>query len=205
MRIGYSRVSTVDQDPELQIRALEDAHCDRIYTDHASGNARKRPELDRLFETLRAGDTLVVWRFDRLGRSVSHLVQLIEQLHAKQIELTSLTEGIDTKTPIGEAMFTIFAAVAQMERQLNSERTRAGIAKHRKNKNRWGASSKFHDPDTVKLAMSLLRDGGLSKPQIARQIGVCTSTLYRWFPSGDPDNFQKTPTFHRRQRQKARR
>ena len=205
MRIGYARVSTVDQDPELQIAALKDARCDRIYTEHASGNSRNRPELDRLFESLRAGDTLVVWRFDRLGRSVSHLVQLVEQLHAKQIELTSLTEGIDTKTPIGEAMFTIFAAVAQMERQLNSERTRAGIAKLRKNNNRWGASSKFHNPDNVELVRSLLRDGSLSKPKIARQIGVCTSTLYRWFPGGDPDNFQPTPTFHRRQRQKAQR
>ena len=204
MRIGYARVSTVDQDPEMQISALKDARCARIFTDHAPGNARKRPELYRLFETLRTGDTLVVWRFDRLGRSVSHLVQLVEQLHAKQIELTSLTEGIDTKTPIGEAMFTIFAAVAQMERQLNSERTRAGIAKHRKNKNRWGATSKFHNPDIVKLAASLLRDGSLSKPKIARQIGVCTSTLYRWFPCGDPDNFQATPTFHRRQKQRAR-
>ncbi|MYA78929.1 MAG: recombinase family protein, partial [Acidobacteriia bacterium] len=113
MRIGYSRVSTVDQDPELQIAALNDARCDRVYTEHASGNSRKRPEFDRLFESLRPGDTLVVWRFDRLGRSVSHLVQLIEQLHARQIELTSLTEGIDTTTPIGEALFTIFAAVAQ--------------------------------------------------------------------------------------------
>ena len=74
MRIGYARVSTVDQNPELQIAALKDAGCDRIYTEHASGNARKRPELDRLFESLRAGDTLVVWRFDRLGRSVSNLV-----------------------------------------------------------------------------------------------------------------------------------
>ena len=99
MRLGYARVSTADQKPELQISALKDAHCDRIYTDHASGSSRKRPELDRLFEALRAGDTLVVWRFDRLGRSVSHLVQIVDQLRNKHIELISLTEGIDTKTP----------------------------------------------------------------------------------------------------------
>ena len=205
MRIGYARVSTVDQDPELQITALKDARCDRVYTEHAAGNARKRPELDRLFEALRAGDTLVVWRFDRLGRSVSHLLKLVEQLRSLEVELVSLTEGIDTNTAIGEAMFTIFAAVAQMERQLNSERTRAGITKHVKNGNRWGGSSKFHNPDNVELARSLLRDGSLPKTKIARRIGVSTVTLYRWFPGGEADNFQPTPTFHRRQRQKARR
>ena len=203
MRIGYARVSTVDQNPELQIAALKDAGCDRIYTEHASGNARKRPELDRLFESLRAGDTLVVWRFDRLGRSVSNLVSLVEQLRTKYVELTSLTEGIDTNTPIGEAVFTIIAAFSQMERQLVSERTRAGVASHRKNGNRWGASSKFHDPENVELARSLLREGTLPKATIARRIGVHPVTLYRWFPGGEADNFQPTPTFHRRQKQRA--
>ncbi len=204
MRIGYARVSTVDQNPGMQIAALKDARCDRVYTEHAAGNARNRPELDRLFEALRAGDTLVVWRFDRLSRSVSHLVKLVEQLRSLEVELVSLTEGIDTNTAIGEAMFTIFAAVAQMERQLNSERTRAGISKHVKNGNRWGGSSKFHDPEIVELARSLLREGTLPKTKIARRIGVSTVTLYRWFPGGEADNFQPTPTFHRRQRQKAR-
>ena len=203
MRIGYARVSTVDQNPELQIDVLKDARCDRIYTEHASGIARKRPELDRLFESLRAGDSLIVWRFDRLGRSVSHLVKLVEQLRSLQVELVSLTEGIDTKTPIGEAVFTIFAAFAQMERQLNSERTRAGITKHVKNGNRWGGASKFHDPETVELARSLLREGTLPKTKIARRIGVHPVTLYRWFPGGEADNFRDTPTYHRRQKQRA--
>ena len=205
MRIGYARVSTVDQNPELQIAALKDAGCDRIYTEHASGNARKRPELDRLFESLRAGDTLVVWRFDRLGRSVSNLVSLVEQLRSKNVELTSLTEGIDTNTPIGEAVFTIIAAFSQMERQLVSERTRAGVASHRKNGNRWGASSKFHNPENVELARSLLREGTLPKATIARRIGVHPVTLYRWFPGGEADNFTPTPTYHRRQKQRAQR
>ena len=203
MRLGYARVSTVDQNPELQIDALKAAGCQQIYTDHASGSSRKRPQLDRLLEVLRADDTLVVWRFDRLGRSVSHLVQLVDQLRRKHVELISLTEGIDTNTPIGEAVFTIIAAFAQMERQIMSERTRSGIAAHRKNKNRWGASSKFHDPENVKLACSLLREGTLSKAKIARRIGVSTVTLYRWFPGGEADNFRPTPTFHRRQRQRA--
>ena len=200
MRIGYARVSTVDQNPELQIEALTNANCERIYTEHASGISIKRPELDRLFEALRAGDVLIVWRFDRLGRSVSHLVKLVEQLRSMQVELISLTEGIDTKTPIGEAVFTIIAAFAQMERQLNSERTRAGIAKVRKNNRRWGKSSKFHNPDNVELVRSLLRDGRLSKARIARQLGVHPATIYRWFPGGEADNFTPTETYHRRQK-----
>ena len=203
MRIGYARVSTVDQNPELQIDALKDAGCERIFTEHVGGNARKRPQLDRLFETLRAGDTFVVWRFDRLGRSVSNLVSIVERLRSLDVKIVSLTEGIDTETPIGEAMFTIVAAFSQMERQLMSERSRAGIAAHRKNNNRWGASSKFHDPENVELARSLLREGTLSKAKIARRIGVHPVTLYRWFPGGEADNFQPTPTFHRRQRRRA--
>ena len=204
MRIGYARVSTVDQNPELQIDALKDAGCKRIYTEHASGVSRIRPELDRLFESLRVGDTLVVWRFDRLGRSVSNLVKLIERLRSLEVALVSLTEGIDTNTPMGEAMFTIIAAFSQLERQILSERSRAGIASHRKNGNRWGKPSKFHDPEIVELARSLLREGTLSKAKIARRIGVHPVTLYRWFPGGEADNFQPTPTFHRRQRQRAR-
>ncbi len=203
MRIGYARVSTVDQNLQLQIDALNDAGCDRIYTEHASGVSRIRPELDRLFDSLRAGDTLVVWRFDRLGRSVSSLVNLIMRLRSLRVEIDSLTEGIDTNTPIGEAMFTIIAAFSQMERQILSERSRAGIAAHRKNGNRWGASSKFHDPENVELARSLLREGTLSKTKIARRIGVHPVTLYRWFPGGEADNFQPTPTFHRHQKKRA--
>ena len=205
MRLGYARVSTVDQNLQLQIDALNDARCERIYTEHASGVSRIRPELDRLFDSLRAGDTLVVWRFDRMGRSVSNLVSLVEKLQSMQVELISLTEGIDTSTPIGEAMFTIIAAFSQMERQILSERSRAGIASHRKNGNRWGKPSKFHNPDNVELARSLLREGTLSKAKIARRIGVHPVTLYRWFPGGEADNFQPTPTYHRRQKQRAQR
>jgi len=190
MRIGYARVSTVDQNPELQIRALEQAQCERIYTESASGISRSRPEFDRLFDSLRAGDTLIVWRFDRLGRSVSHLVNLVERLHAKKVELQSLAEGIDTGSAMGEVVFTVIAAFAQMERRLISERTRAGIAAARQHKRRWGKPSKFHDPETVKLAQSLLREGSLSKAEIARRIDIHPSTLYRWFPGGEADSFQ---------------
>ena len=193
MRIGYARVSTIDQDPKLQIRALEQSHCERIYTEQASGASRKRPELERLFESLRTGDTLVVWRFDRLGRSVSHLVEVVERLRSRGVGLESLTEGIDTNSVAGEAVFTVIAAFAQKERRLISERTRAGIAAARKNNRPWGKKSKFHDPETVKLVKALLREGSLSKADIARKIGVHPCTFYRWFPGGEADVFTPNP------------
>ena len=204
MRIGYARVSTVDQNLQLQIDALEMTPAAIASTPNTLPESPGYdPELDSLFDSLRAGDTLVVWRFDRLGRSVSSLVNLIMRLRSLRVEIVSLTEGIDTNTPIGEAMFTIIAAFSQMERQILSERSRAGIAAHRKNGNRWGASSKFHDPENVELARSLLREGTLSKTKIARRIGVHPVTLYRWFPGGEADNFQPTPTFHRHQKKRA--
>ena len=193
MRIGYARVSTIDQDPALQIRALDEARCEQIFTDHASGASRSRPQLERLFDVLRAGDTLVVWRFDRLGRSVSHLVEIVERLRARGVALESLTEGIDTNSPAGEAVFTVIAAFAQMERRLISERTRAGIAAARRNNRPWGKKSKFHDPETVRLVQSLLREGSLSKADIARKIGVHRGTFYRWFPGGEADSFKPHP------------
>ena len=190
MRIGYARVSTIDQDPKLQIRALDQARCERIFTDNASGASRSRPQLERLFDSLRAGDTLVVWRFDRLGRSVSHLVDIVERLRSRGVGLESLTEGIDTNSVAGEAVFTV---IAQMERRLISERTRAGIAAARKNNRPWGKKSKFHDPETVKLVKALLREGSLSKADIARKIGVHPCTFYRWFPGGEADIFTPNP------------
>ena len=127
-------------------------------------------------------DTLVVWRFDRLGRSVSHLVEIIEQLRAREVSLESLTEGIDTNSPAGEAVFTVIAAFAQMERRLISERTRAGIAAARKNNRPWGKKSKFHNPETVKLVKALLREGSLSKADIARKIGRPSRNLLPLVP-----------------------
>ena len=202
MRIGYARVSTVDQDPALQIRALDEARCERIFTDHASGASRSRPQLDRLFDSLRGGDTLVVWRFDRLGRSVSHLVDVVNRLHTRNVALESLTEGIDTNSAAGEAVFTVIAAFAQMERRLISERTSAGIAAARRNKRHWGRTSKFHDPETVKTVQALLREGSLSKAAIARRIGVHPCTFYRWFPGGEADSFQPSDMLRRMRKAK---
>ena len=121
-------MSAVDPDPALQIAALEAAGVERLYTDRLPGNAAERPGLERALDALRPGDTLVCWRLDRLGRSVVHLPQLADDLRQRDVELRSLTEGIDTRAPAGEAYFTIMAVMTQMERRLNSGRTKAGIA-----------------------------------------------------------------------------
>ena len=137
MLIGYARVSTIDQNPALQLDALQAAGVERLYADRASGLIEQRPKLQRALDAFRRGDPLVCWRLDRLGRSVAHLL-LAEELRNRGVELRSLTEGIDTSTPAGEADMTIIAAMAPMERRLLSERTRAGVAAARRREGRWG-------------------------------------------------------------------
>jgi DNA invertase Pin-like site-specific DNA recombinase len=125
--IGYGRVSIASQDLALQRDALERAGCGRIYADTGSGSIRHRPELDACFDYLRAGDTLVVWRLDRLGRSLRHLIETIGELERREIGFRSLTEGLDTTTAAGRLTMHIFAALAEFERALVVERTRAGL------------------------------------------------------------------------------
>lgn len=126
---GYARVSTQDQNLDLQLAALKQAHCDHIYTDHGvSGAALRRPGLERLLKKLKPEDTLVVWRLDRLGRSLHYLITTIENLQLRNIHFVSLQEDINTSTPSGKLMFHIMAVLAEFERNLISERTRAGIA-----------------------------------------------------------------------------
>jgi DNA invertase Pin-like site-specific DNA recombinase len=127
MQIGYARVSTDDQDHALQLDALKAAGCDRIITETASGSRHDRPELSRLLEHARKGDVLVVWRLDRLGRSLRHLIDVVEDLNQRGIALRSLTEAIDTSSAAGRLLFHILAALGQMERELIVERTRAGL------------------------------------------------------------------------------
>ncbi|MEJ5914725.1 recombinase family protein [Pseudokineococcus sp. 1T1Z-3] len=126
--VGYARVSTIEQDPALQHDALTAAGAVRVFTDYASGATTARPQLTAALDYLRPGDVLAVWRIDRLGRSVTNLVALVEDLSDRGVQFRSLTEAIDTTTPGGELVFHIFTALAQMERRLISERTRAGLA-----------------------------------------------------------------------------
>ena len=126
--IGYARVSTDEQNLELQLDALEAAGCKRVFRDVGSGSLKHRPELDACFDYLRPGDTLVVWRLDRLGRGLKHLIESIDELHAREVGFRSLTEAIDTTTPAGRLQFHIFGALAEFERETIRERTRAGLA-----------------------------------------------------------------------------
>lgn len=186
-RIGYARVSTIDQHPEMQAAALGQAGCERTFTDHGvSGAKTARPQLDACLVYLRPGDELVVWKLDRLGRSVSHLVHVVGQLRERQIGFVSLTEGFDTTTPAGRLLFHILAALAEMERELTRERTLAGLAQARA-EGRLGGRKTVMSPERVSVASALLAEG---RPvsEVARVLGVGRATLYRALPIG-----RKTP------------
>lgn len=183
MRIGYARVSTQDQDLELQFQALEEARCKRTFFDKASGSSLDRPGLEDALSHLRKGDFLVVWKLDRLGRSVKALVQLVEGLQQRGVGFVSLTDSIDTATPAGRFFFHMMAALAQMERELVIERTRAGLAAARK-QGRTGGRPRRMTPGKVQAARKLLASG-TSPPEVARNLGVSVPTLYRWLPASD--------------------
>ena len=193
MRVGYARVSTTEQDPEYQQRALQDAGCGRFFTDRVSSKKKRRPQLEAAFEFLREGDSLVVWKFDRLARSVPEMLALAGRLEERGCELVSLTERIDTGTPGGKVVFAVLAALAQFERDLNSGRTKEAYRAKKAKGLAWRRRSVFEDPEAVSAAKALLADGTLTKPQIAARLGICVSTLYSRFPGGDPDAFIDLP------------
>lgn len=176
--LGYARVSTSDQDPALQLDALERAGCLKVFTDKASGALDSRPALDHLLDQLRPGDTLVVWRLDRLGRSLKNLISLVEHLESKQVAFKSLTESIDTTSPGGRLIFAIFGALAEFERSLIQERTRAGLEAARA-RGRKGGRPPSMTPDKIKLAKSLYDAREHTVEQIASMLGVSRKTVYR--------------------------
>jgi DNA invertase Pin-like site-specific DNA recombinase len=184
--IGYARVSTIDQHPELQHDALAAVGCERVFTDHASGAADARPQLEACLDYLRAGDTLVVWKLDRLGRSVTHLVHLADDLHARGVELVITTLGIDTRTSAGRLIYSMLGAVAEFERDLIRERTLAGLAAARARGRRGGRRPKL-SPAQIRRAREMaaerLPDGrhAWTMAEIAREFRVGSSTLYRAF------------------------
>ena len=179
--IGYARVSTADQDLQLQLDALKEAGCDKIFEDKASGARTKRPGLDACVTALKPGDTLVVWRLDRLGRSMPHLVSLVEELLGKGIGFRSLLDGaIDTTTASGELMFHIFSSLAQFERRLVQERTQAGLAAARARGRLGGRRPIRADDPRVVSAKRLHKDRGLSINEICKTLGISRPTFYRY-------------------------
>ena len=181
MLIGYARVSTTDQNLTLQKDALEKAGCERIYEDELSGTKDNRPGLLKALEMLRENDTLVVWKLDRLGRSVKSLIELVSELNSKNIHFKSLTDSIDTSTPSGRFFFHVMASLAQMERELIVERTKAGLESAKK-LGRVGGRKRTMTDSKLASAKKLL-DSGIPPKDVAKDLGVSLATLYRWIPA----------------------
>ncbi|WP_442765604.1 recombinase family protein [Sulfurospirillum cavolei] len=181
MLIGYARISTVDQNLALQKEALKKAGCERIYEDEMSGTKDNRRGLNKALEMLRENDTLVVWKLDRLGRSVKSLIELVSDLNAKNINFKSLTDSIDTSTPSGRFFFNVMASLAQMERELIVERTTAGLAVAKK-KGKIGGRKRVMTDSKLASAKRLL-ETGVSPKDVAKDLGVSIATLYRWIPA----------------------
>ena len=183
MVVGYARVSTLDQNPALQITALTNAGCVRIFTEKASGAQRERPELKAALDYTRAGDTLVVWKLDRLARSLRQLIETVEDLHTRGIELRSLTESIDTATPGGRLVFHIFGALAEFERAVIRERTSAGLQAARE-RGKKGGRPRTLGPKDLAAAKALLADPAIRVEDVAARLKVSPATLYRHLPGG---------------------
>ncbi|MDQ2729410.1 MAG: recombinase family protein [Actinomycetota bacterium] len=176
--LGYSRVSTTDQKADLQADALTVAGCVRVWTDKASGTLDRRPHLDQVLDHFRDGDTLVVWRLDRLGRSLRNLIATVNDLAAAGVGFRSLTEGIDTTTPAGLLVFHVFGALAQFEAALISERTAAGLAAARA-RGRTGGRPRAMTPEKLTVARQMYDSRQHTLDAIAATIEVSRSTLYR--------------------------
>jgi len=177
-RIGYARVSTEDQKLDLQRDALMRAGCGAIYEEAASGKNAARPGLEQCRKALRAGDTLVVWRLDRLGRSLHDLVQIVADLERQGAGFESLTEKIETSSAAGKLVFHVFAALVEFERGLIRERTQAGLAAARARGRAGGRKPKLGDQQ-VREIKALLRDPDIQVAEVARRYGVSRTTLYK--------------------------
>lgn len=176
--IGYARVSTADQNSDLQINALRDAGCATIHEDQITGVAATREGLDLALAAIRTGEKLVVWKLDRLGRSIPHVMAIIADLHERGASLISLTENFDTSTEAGELYSTILALFAHIERRMISQRTRAGLEAARQRGVRLGGKPKMSAPQ-VEEARSLMRDGKMKAEAVAAHYGVGRATLFR--------------------------
>lgn len=183
MLIGYARVSTQDQKPELQIDALTAIGCEKVFEEKASGAQRDRPQLRAAIDYMRDGDTLVVWKLDRLARSIKQLIETVEMLEGRGIGFRSLTEAIDTTTSGGKLVFHIFAALAEFERSIIRERTVAGLASA-KARGRLGGRPPALTSEDLAHARAMLADPNITVEKVAERLGVVPSTLYRHLPGG---------------------
>ena len=178
MKIGYARVSTDAQETDLQMDALKRVRCGRIYQEKASGAKTERPELMRLLDNARKGDVVIVWKLDRLARSLRQLIDTTVLLNERGVELHSLTENINTTTPSGKLTFHIFAALAEFERDILRQRVNAGLMAARRRGHVGGRPKSLAEAD-LKKARALLRSGDYTKVQVARELQVSRHTLWR--------------------------
>ncbi len=179
MKIGYARISTVDQNLELQTDALEKVGCEKIFTDQASGAKDDRKGLIDAIEFCRTGDSLVVWKLDRLGRSLKHLIETINLLHEKKVGFISVQESIDTTTSGGKLIFHVFGALAEFERELIRERTNAGLASAR-SRGRMGGRPKAMTDKQLRIAQTMLKDPKTTVKDVCETLQVSKTTLYRY-------------------------
>src|SRR6516162_6600665 len=187
MLIGYARVSTVDQNLALQRDALTEAGCTKIFTEQLSGAVTDRPALHDALEFARSGDTLIVWKLDRLARSMKQLIETVETLRVRGIGFRSLTEALDTTTAQGRLVFHMFGALAEFERSLIRERTQAGLAAARCAGRTGGRPPKLTDDD-IEAAKAMLANPDIGVTQIAHRLGVSPATLYRYLPAARTAN-----------------
>jgi DNA invertase Pin-like site-specific DNA recombinase len=182
MLLGYARVSTLDQNLSLQRDALTEAGCQKIFIEQMSGAVAERPALLEALDYARSGDTIVVWKLDRLARSMKQLIETVEKLRIRGVGFQSLTEAIDTTTAQGVLVFHMFSALAEFERSLIRERTRAGLAAARRVGRTGGRPRKLDDGD-LEVARALLANPDIGVTQVAHRLGVSSATLYRYIPA----------------------
>lgn len=187
MLVGYARVSTLEQDVSLQIDELEKAGCERIFTDKVSGTKTERPRLQEALDFLRTGDSLVVWRLDRLGRSLRHLIDTVSALEERSTGFRSLQEAIDTTTSGGRLIFHIFGAVAEFERNLIRERTLAGLRAARA-RGRMGGRPRKLDAKKVELAYQLYDEKKYAVKEICQMLEISKPTLYAYLSRREVDH-----------------
>lgn len=182
MKIGYARVSTKDQNLDLQIEALEKAGCEKIYQEKISGATKNRPELDKMIEQFREGDELFVWRLDRLGRSLKHIIDMVLSLNEKGIIIKGLVDGVDTSTINGRLFLNLMASLAEYERELIRERTNAGLQSARA-RGRTGGRPKGYAKETISkliIMRSVYKDPTKAPEEIYKPLGLTRATFYRY-------------------------
>jgi DNA invertase Pin-like site-specific DNA recombinase len=186
MKIGYVRVSKQEQHEALQIDALKEAGCEKWFLDKMTGSKAERKGLDETLAYLRPGDTLVVWKLDRAGHSLTHLIELLKGLKERDIEFISLTEQIDTTTPGGKLIFHLMGALAEFEHDLIRERTNAGLAAAKARGRKGGRPRKLKTNGKVALARQMFTDQSHSIPEICTTLGISRATLYRYVKEAEP-------------------